>query len=332
MTDKWYTLEDTQDTTNQKGLIHNTCSSLEKALYNSGAACQSTPGGDGPDSTLGCCPQTRDKMKLISPETGRYYPLTNPYNTKIQPDIFGKTFNERAGLKPICFGTNDCNQEYFAEVCCREGDRTDYMENSITPTIFQLSSVLLVLILVLVLDGLIGGVDSKGKGAALGATVMSSQQHKLFKTFLLLLSSGVIAVMFWHFLKSSRYSMLNLFDYEAREDDQDYYVPIQNDNFCAGGNSATPGQFGPTTAPTNLTRTRQEKCEYPVNNDQRILKNYLGCMYVNEGDGKDKCVNKIDGMDIIYWFRSGSFKRMLAPILIILIILVGTYNVVMTLK
>ena len=146
--DSWYA-QDTDEVfgvpvidNRKQALIHNTCSSLEKALYNSGAACQSqsTPGGDGPDSTLGCCPQTRDKMKLISPETGRYYPLTNPYNTKIQPDIFGKTFNERAGLKPICFGTNDCNQEYFAEVCCREGDRTDYMENSITPTIFQLSS------------------------------------------------------------------------------------------------------------------------------------------------------------------------------------------------
>lgn len=158
-------------------------------------------GGICPAGEDNCCPQGADQMPLIKPQDFRFYPLVAPYSEKIGKGETGsawyKDFRSRDSIiyPESCEGTDECDKGHFAEICCKEGSKADFLKNSIFPTYFHLYTMLIFMILGIS----IGGLSMFTGGGGGGHVTMA-------KYGIITLFTLFGAAVGWHLISSSRYS------------------------------------------------------------------------------------------------------------------------------
>ena len=154
-------------------------------------------GGICPAGETNCCPQNTEKMALMKPQDLRFYPLVAPYNTPIEDPHWTKDFRSRDSIifPHVCEGTDECDEEHFAEICCKEGSKSDFLKNSIFPTYFHFYTMLVFLILGLA----VGGINFFNNP--------NDKSHISMAKYGIITLFGMFGVAVgWHLISSSRYS------------------------------------------------------------------------------------------------------------------------------
>lgn len=191
------TLEEATGTNREAAAVGNTdyvartCSEYKNLLKRSGIC----PAGEE-----NCCPKSADKMSIMKPQDLRFYPLVAPYKDEIDTPKMTTDFRSRDSIifPEVCEGTDECDKDHFAEICCKESSKADFLKNSIFPTYFHFYTMLVFLILGISIGGLDFFTPPAGKEM--------SPHVGLAKFGVMSLCAMFGVAVGWHLISASRYS------------------------------------------------------------------------------------------------------------------------------